>query len=90
AAAAGQPASMIVKFRPKRSTICCAAGPKLLDSKLITRLIPTNPIPIVIAERSAFFAGTRKINAIKKIIIGKITVGPKFKTYCTPARSVSI
>ena len=47
AAAAGQPTSIIVKFRPVRSTICCAAGPKLSDSIPITKFRPMKPIPTV-------------------------------------------
>ena len=52
-------------------------GPKLVVKIPTTRLIPTKPIPIVSALRTALPTGTLNMIAKIKIAIGKITVGPK-------------
>lgn len=82
AAADGHPVSSTVNFNPNLSTICCAAGPRLPVSKLITKFMPTNPIPIVKPAFNAFFNPIPKTNPIIRIAIGKITVGPRPRTYC--------
>ncbi len=58
---------MVVKFSPKRSTIACAAGPKLLVNKSITKFNPTNPTPTVNAEIKALLGFVPKIKPKTKI-----------------------
>ena len=80
---AGQPASMIVRFKPNRSTIACAAGPTFVVNTLITKFIPIIPIPTVIPEIIAFFIGTLKIIPTIKMMMGSITLAPAPKILCT-------
>ena len=63
-------------------------GPKLVVKIPTTRLIPTKPIPIVSALRTALPTGTLNMIAKIKIAIGKITVGPK--TYAKIIRNYEL
>ena len=73
---------MVVKFSPKRSTIACAAGPKLLVNKSITKFNPTNPTPTVNAEIKALLGFVPKIKPKTKIKIGNTTIDPRSTNFC--------
>ncbi|EMI13710.1 hypothetical protein C883_3405 [Bacillus stratosphericus LAMA 585] len=83
AAPIGQPTSKISSFNPRELTMALAAGPRPLTSKLMTRLTPTNPIPMVIPARKDFLNPCLKIIPNNVIIIGSIIVGPKSKMKST-------
>jgi hypothetical protein len=57
--------------------MACAAGPNSDVNKLMTKLIPVNPIPIVTPDLKDFERPAPIINPNTKMIIGNITAAPK-------------
>lgn len=79
AAPTGQPTSNIERFKSNRSTIASVAGLKEDVNKPITKLIPTNPIPIVMPARKDLLKPCFRSRPKIIMIIGNITDGPKSK-----------
>lgn len=75
----GQPISIAFNCIPKFLIIAWAAGPRLSQSSATTKLIPTNPTPIVRPEWNDFAGPHLKISPIMNINTGNITVGPNPK-----------
>lgn len=76
---AGQPTSITFRLTPKFLTIACAAGPKFLTNKSMTKKIPTKATPIVKPDLNAAPIFCLKNRPSKNMTTGKITVAPKSK-----------
>ena len=79
---AGHPISIMVRFSPSLSVIAIEAGPSEEVRRLITRLIPVKPIPIVIPDLNDFVKPAPIIMAKTNMIIGSITEAPRPKIHC--------
>ncbi len=73
---AGQPTSITFRLTPKFLTIACAAGPKFLTNKSMTKKIPTKATPIK-RDLNAAPIFCLKNRPSKNMTTGKITVAPK-------------
>ena len=78
----GHPTSITDKFMPNRCVIACAAGLTKSPISPMTRLIPINPMPMVMPDRNALENFCPRISPRMVMISGITTDEPKSKMYC--------
>ena len=83
----GQPTSMTVRVRPKRSAMDCAAGPIVSVSRLMTMLMPT---PTVRPAQTDLPMPWRSRRPSTMTMSGSMTEGPRSMIACKNCMRVSL